>query len=44
LFSTLDRLRVAMGIIVFPIDRLDTSDQAAVRHYAARYSVPIVGR
>jgi len=28
-------LRVALGIIVFPTDRLDTSDQAAVREYAA---------
>lgn len=37
-------LRVALGIIVFPTDRLDTSDQAAVREYAARYLVPILGR
>jgi TetR/AcrR family transcriptional regulator len=37
-------LRVALGIIVFPTDRLDTSDPAAVREYAARYLVPIVGR
>jgi TetR/AcrR family transcriptional regulator len=37
-------VRVAMGIIVFRIDRLDTSDQAAVRNYAARYLVPIIGR
>ncbi|MGZ4576183.1 MAG: TetR/AcrR family transcriptional regulator [Mycobacterium sp.] len=37
-------LRVALGIIVFPTDRLDTSDQAAVREYAARYLVPIIGR
>jgi AcrR family transcriptional regulator len=37
-------LRVALGIIVFPTDRLDTSDQAAVRDYAARYLVPIIGR
>jgi TetR/AcrR family transcriptional regulator len=37
-------LRVALGIIVFPTDRLDTSDQAAVRAYAARYLVPIIGR
>src|SRR6201995_3410906 len=32
-------LRVAWGIIVFPTERLDTSDQAAVRDYAARYLV-----
>jgi TetR/AcrR family transcriptional regulator len=37
-------LRVALGIIVFPTDRLDTSDHAAVRDYAARYLVPIIGR
>lgn len=37
-------LRVAVGIIVFPTDRLDTSDQTAVREYAARYLVPIIGR
>jgi len=37
-------LRVALGITVFPTDRLDTSDQAAVRDYAARYLVPIIGR
>ncbi|HKI40590.1 MAG TPA: TetR/AcrR family transcriptional regulator [Mycobacterium sp.] len=37
-------LRVALGIIVFPTDRLDTSDHAAVREYAARYLVPIIGR
>jgi AcrR family transcriptional regulator len=36
-------LRVALGIVVFPTDRLDTSDQAAVRDYAARYLVPIIG-
>ena len=36
-------LRVALGIIVFPTDRLDTADQAAVRAYAARYLVPILG-
>jgi TetR/AcrR family transcriptional regulator len=36
-------LRVALGIIVFPTDRLDISDQAAVRDYAARYLVPILG-
>lgn len=36
-------LRVALGIIVFPTDRLDTSDSAAVREYAARYLVPIIG-
>jgi TetR/AcrR family transcriptional regulator len=36
-------LRVALGIIVFPTDRLDTSDPAAVRAYAARYLVPIIG-
>ncbi|KZS73838.1 TetR family transcriptional regulator [Mycobacterium kansasii] len=36
-------LRVAVGIIMFPTDRLDTSDDAAVRDYAARYLVPIVG-
>jgi AcrR family transcriptional regulator len=35
-------LRVAVGIIVFPTDRLDTSDQTAVREYAARYLVPII--
>jgi TetR/AcrR family transcriptional regulator len=37
-------LRVAVGIIVFPTDRLDTSDEAAVREYAARYLVPIIRR
>ncbi len=37
-------LRVALGIIVFPTERLDTSNQAAVRDYAARYLVPIIGR
>lgn len=37
-------LRVALGIIVFPTDRLDTSDPAAVREYAARYLVPMIGR
>jgi TetR/AcrR family transcriptional regulator len=36
-------LRVALGIIVFPTDRLDISDSAAVRDYAARYLVPIIG-
>jgi TetR/AcrR family transcriptional regulator len=36
-------LRVALGIIVFPTDRLDISDHAAVRQYAARYLVPIIG-
>ncbi|CDO86307.1 TetR family transcriptional regulator [Mycobacterium triplex] len=36
-------LRVALGIIVFPTDRLDISDHAAVRKYAARYLVPIIG-
>ncbi len=36
-------LRVALGIIVFPTDRLDISDPAAVREYAARYLVPIIG-
>jgi TetR/AcrR family transcriptional regulator len=36
-------LRVALGIIVFPTDRLDTSDHAAVREYASRYLVPIIG-
>ncbi len=36
-------LRVALGIIVFPTDRLDTSNAAAVREYAARYLVPIIG-
>lgn len=36
-------LRVALGIIVFPTERLDTSDPAAVRDYAAHYLVPIVG-
>jgi hypothetical protein len=35
-------LRVALGIIVFPTDRLDTSDPEAVRAYAARYLVPII--
>jgi TetR/AcrR family transcriptional regulator len=35
-------LRVALGIIVFPTDRLDISDHAAVREYAARYLVPIL--
>jgi len=35
-------LRVAVGIIMFPTDRLDTSDPAAVRDYAARYLVPII--
>jgi AcrR family transcriptional regulator len=35
-------LRVALGIIVFPTDRLDTSDPTAVREYAARYLVPIM--
>lgn len=37
-------LRVALGIIVFPTDRLDTSDPTAVREYAARYLVPIISR
>lgn len=37
-------LRVALGIILFPTDRLDTSDPAAVRVYAARYLVPIIDR
>lgn len=37
-------LRVALGIIVFPTDRLDTSDPAAVRQYATRYLVPIIRR
>ncbi|OBH59141.1 TetR/AcrR family transcriptional regulator [Mycobacterium sp. E2479] len=37
-------LRVALGIIVFPTDRLDISDTAAVREYAARYLVPIISR
>ncbi len=36
-------LRVALGIVVFPTDRLDTSDPQAVREYAARYLVPIIG-
>jgi TetR/AcrR family transcriptional regulator len=36
-------LRVALGIIVFPTDRLDTTDPAAVREYAGRYLVPIIG-
>lgn len=35
-------LRVAVGIIMFPTDRLDTSDEAAVREYAARYLVGII--
>jgi len=34
----------ALGIIVFPTDRLDTSDPEAVRQYAARYLVPIIRR
>jgi hypothetical protein len=29
---------------VFPTDRLDTLDTAAVREYAARYPVPIIRR
>jgi hypothetical protein len=37
-------LRVALGIIVFPTDRLETSDPAAVRDRAARYLVPIIGK
>jgi TetR/AcrR family transcriptional regulator len=37
-------LRVALGIIVFPTDRLDTSDPVAVRAYAARYLAPIIDR
>jgi TetR/AcrR family transcriptional regulator len=37
-------LRVALCVIVFPTDRLDTSDPAAVREYAARYLVPIIGQ
>ncbi len=37
-------LRVALGIIVFPTDRLDITDPAAVRRYAGRYLVPIIGR
>jgi TetR/AcrR family transcriptional regulator len=37
-------LRVALGILVFRTDRLDTSDPAAVRGYAARYLVPIIGK
>ena len=37
-------LRIALGIIVFPTDRLDTSDQAAVREYAARYLIPMIRR
>ena len=37
-------LRVALGIIVFPTDRRDTSDHATVRDYAARYLVPLMGR
>lgn len=36
-------LRVALGIIVFPTDRLDISDHVAVGEYAARYLVPIIG-
>lgn len=35
-------LRVAVGIIMFPTERLDTSDDAAVREYAARYLIPII--
>jgi AcrR family transcriptional regulator len=37
-------LRIALGIVVFPTERLDTSDPAAIREYAARYLVPIIGR
>ena len=37
-------LRVALGVIVFPTDRLDTSDPAAVHEYAAHYLVPIIGQ
>lgn len=37
-------LRVALGIIVFPTDRLDIADPVAVRDYAARYLVPIIER
>ena len=37
-------LRVALGTIVFPTDRLDTADPATVRGYAARYLVPIIGK
>ncbi len=37
-------LRVALGIIVFPTDRLDTSNPVAVREYAARYLVPMIGQ
>ena len=36
--------RFDLGIIVFPTDRLATSDPAAVREYAARYLVPIIGK
>ena len=36
-------LRIAFGIIVFPTDRLDTTDPAAVRRHAARYLIPIIG-
>jgi TetR/AcrR family transcriptional regulator len=36
-------LRVALGIIVFPTDRLDITEHAAVREYAAHYLVPIIG-
>ncbi|MFY2858497.1 TetR/AcrR family transcriptional regulator [Mycobacterium sp. THU-M104] len=36
-------LRIAFGTIVFPTDRLDTTDPAAVRRYAARYLIPIIG-
>lgn len=36
-------LRVALGIIVFPTDRLDIADPAAVREYAGRYLVPLIG-
>lgn len=36
-------LRVALGIIVFPTDRLDIADDGAVRDYAARYLVPLIG-
>lgn len=37
-------LRVALGIIVFPTERLDITDAVAVRDYAARYLVPIIER
>lgn len=37
-------LRVALGIIVFPTDRLDICDPSAVRDYAARHLAPLIRR